>query len=40
MLFSADIQQNFTLKEVNHEKQNWAKEIFTKKLKTWYETWP
>ena len=35
MLFNADIWQNFTLEEVNLEKQKWTKEIFTKKLKTW-----
>ena len=35
MLFNADIQQNFTLEEVDLEKQKEAKETFTKKLKTW-----
>ena len=34
MLFIADIRQNFTLEEVNLEKQKLAKETFTKKLKT------
>ena len=33
MLFNADIRQNFTIEEVNLEKQKWAKEIFPKKLK-------
>ena len=35
MLFNADIQQSLTLEEVNLEKQKYAKETFTKKLKTW-----
>ena len=35
MQFNADIRQNFTLEEVNLEKQKSTKETFTKKLKTW-----
>ena len=35
MLFNADTRQNFTLAEVNLEKQKYAKETLTKKLKTW-----
>ena len=35
MLLNADIRPNFTLEEVILEKQEWAKETFTKKLKTW-----
>ena len=35
MLFNADIRQNFTLGEVKLEKQKYAQETFTKKLKTW-----
>ena len=35
MLFNADIWQNFTEEEVNLERQKEAKQIFTKKLKTW-----
>jgi len=31
--FNADIQQNFTVKEVNFKKQKYAKETFGKKLK-------
>ena len=34
MLFNADVRQNFTLEEVNLEKQKEGKEIFIKKLKT------
>ena len=34
MLFNADIRQNFTLEEVNLEKEKLAKETFTKKW-TW-----
>ena len=35
MLFNADIVQNITLQEVNLENISTAKQIFTKKLKTW-----
>ena len=35
MLFKADNRQNFTLEEVDLEKQKSAKKTFTKKLKTW-----
>ena len=35
MLFHADIRRNFTLEEVNLEKQKLAKEIFTKKVESW-----
>ena len=35
MLFNADIRENFTLEELNIEKQKYAKETFTKELKTW-----
>ena len=35
MLFNADTRQNFTLEEVNLEKQNEAIETYTKELKTW-----
>ena len=38
MLFNADIRQNITLQEVNLEKHKYAKEIFTKKLKTWNQS--
>ena len=34
MLFNIDNWQNFTLEEVNLEKQKKAKEIFIKDLKT------
>ena len=34
MIFTADIWQNFTSEEINLEKQKWAKETYTKKLKT------
>ena len=35
MLSNADTRQNFTLEEVNLEKQEEATETFTQKLKTW-----
>jgi len=35
MLFDADIRENFTVEEVNLEKQKLAKWTFTKKLKRW-----
>ena len=35
MLFNADTRQNFTLEDVNLEKQELAIETFTQKLKTW-----
>ena len=38
MLLDADIRQNITLQEVNLEKHKWAKEIFTKNLKTWNQS--
>ena len=39
MLFNADIRQNFTSEEVDFEKQEYAKEAFTKKLKIWNKSW-
>ena len=38
MLLNADIRQISTLEEGNLEKQEQAKETFTKKLKTWNKT--
>ena len=38
MLFNADIPHNITLQEVNLKNISTAKEIFTKKLKTWNQT--
>ena len=38
MLFNADIRQNFTLEEGNLKNQEYTKETFTKKLKTWHKS--
>ena len=35
MLFNPDIRKNVTLEEGNLKKQEYTKETFTKKLKTW-----
>jgi len=38
MLFKADIRINFTLEEINLEKEKYEKEIFTKELETWNQS--